>query len=273
MLTWLLPWEFSPTVLLATAAAALVYARGLARWRATGQRNGLWRPLSYALGLALIYAALQTRWDYYAQHMFFIHRLQHLALHHLGPFLIVLAAPWSALRRGLPQRLDRWLAAQAWLRGIMNVALDPWLAPLLFIAGVAIWLIPAVHFVAMLNADLYKLMNWSMVADGLPFWALVLDPRPQPPARLRYGSRILMLWLIMLPQIAIGAVIGLTRRDIFPVYAVCGRAFPVSPLTDQQIGGLIIWIPASMMSVVGSLILIRWMLRAEAAESGAPALD
>jgi putative membrane protein len=66
--------------------------------------------------------------------------------------------------------------------------------------------------------------------------------------------------LIMLPQIGIGAYIALSDTILYDVYAVCGRAWPISPLVDQQIGGLITWIPASMMSVIGILIVLRlWM--------------
>jgi len=99
-------------------------------------------------------------------------------------------------------------------------------------------------------------MNWSMVVDGLPFWWLVLNPEPKPPARVGYGARILMLVLVMFPQILIGAFIGLSTHDLFDVYAVCGRLYPISAVTDQQIGGLIIWIPGSMMSVIGMLIVL-----------------
>ena len=115
----------------------------------------------------------------------------------------------------------------------------------------------------MLSADLYQAMNWSMVLDGLLFWYLILDPRPRGQgALLGYGTRIIVLWAIILPQIALGAYIGLSR-SVFDVYDVCGRAWPLSPITDQQIGGLITWIPSSMMSAVAMLVVLRFWLRSD----------
>jgi len=72
-----------------------------------------------------------------------------------------------------------------------------------------------------------------------------------------YGTRIIMLWAIMLPQIAIGAYIALSSTILYTSYSVCGRAWPIAPMTDQDIGGLITWIPAAMMSAVGALVVLR----------------
>lgn len=254
------PWQFSPTVLICTLLALGVYINGLRVRHAQGLRNGMLAPLAYCVGVLLIYGVLQTRVDYYAQHMFYIHRLQHLALHHLGPFLIALVAPQATLRAGVPDRLWRSFVRpvlhSAPLRWLGALLLDPILAPVLFVAGIGFWLIPAIHFKVMLSTPLYNLMNWSMVIDGLPFWWLVLNPAPKPPARIGYGLRILILGAVMLPQILIGAYIGLSTHDIFKVYAVCGRLYPISPITDQQLGGLIIWIPGCMMSVLAALVVL-----------------
>ena len=113
-LRYLLPWEFSPTVLLSCALGAAIYLRGVLHLRRGGRRVGFWAPLSFLLGVGLIYGVLQTYYDYLSQHMFFVHRLQHLVLHHLGPLLIVVAMPGPVLRAGLP---SRWRAgASAWRR-------------------------------------------------------------------------------------------------------------------------------------------------------------
>jgi len=69
-----------------------------------------------------------------------------------------------------------------------------------------------------------------------------------------------MLALIMPPQIALGAYIALSKQNLFEIYDVCGRAFPIDPMLDQQIGGLITWIPASMMSVVAAIIILAFRL-------------
>ncbi|MDN5848992.1 MAG: cytochrome c oxidase assembly protein, partial [Nitrococcus sp.] len=52
-----------------------------------------------------------------------------------------------------------------------------------------------------------------------------------------------------------------SHQELFDIYSICGRAWPISPIVDQQIGGLVTWIPASMMSVVGAVILLSFMFR------------
>jgi putative membrane protein len=47
---------------------------------------------------------------------------------------------------------------------------------------------------------------------------------------------------------------------LYDVYDVCGRAWAIDPLTDQELGGLLTWIPAAMMSVVGSLVVLSYIL-------------
>jgi putative membrane protein len=261
---FLLPYEFSPAVLLLCSGALFLYLRGL--YRHPG-RTGRARPLAFLAGIALIYLVMQTRYDYWSQHMFFVHRLQHLVLHHAGPFLIALSFPGAVLARGAPAPLRR-AAAAAWswppLRRSYVFIQHPVIAGLLFVGLIYLWLIPEIHFYAMLDHRLYALMNWSMAVDGLLFWWLILHGRPGLPASSRsYAWRILLLFLIALPQIVIGAWIALSGRSLYDIYAVCGRIWPISPAVDQQLGGLITWIPAAMMSLFGMLAVLHQWLQSE----------
>ena len=261
LLPWLLPWEFSPTVLLTVGGAAVLFARGAAREARAGRRMFWLRQWSFYFGLALIYVPLQTRFDYLAQHMFWIHRLQHLLLHHLGPFFVALSAPWTAIAAGAPAAV-RAPARMLWygtpIRSVYAFLQRPLVAFALFIGLIAFWLWPSVHFDAMLNATDYRLMNWSMALDGLLFWWLLFDPRSREQgAQIGFGARIPIIVLAIPPQILIGAYLCLHHGIVYDVYAVCGRLWPIDPVMDQQIGGLITWIPASMMSVIATLILIK----------------
>jgi len=149
----------------------------------------------------------------------------------------------------------------------LNIVQQPVLAAALFVGLVAFWLIPAVHFYAMVDPKVYAIMNWSMVVDGILFWCLVLDPRSKPPARTSFGTRVVLATGVMFPQILIGAIIALSRRDLYPFYDLCGRIYPaIKAGTDQVIGGLIIWIPAAMMSVVALTMVINAFRRYEDAK-------
>lgn len=263
-LRYLLPWEFSPTVLLSGVLSVACYLRGMARLRQRGEPVGFWAALSFLLGVALMYGVLQTYYDYLSQHMFFVHRLQHLVLHHLGPLLIVVALPGPVLRAGLPAR---WRRGAAWLtRGVawqwgLRLLQQPIVAGTLFVGLVYFWLIPSIHFTAMLDADRYRLMNWGMAVDGLLFWWLMLTPRrAQGRIAVGYGQRIAILVVTGFLQLFLGAHIVMSKTVLFDVYGICGRAWAVSPLTDQQLGGLFTWIPPAMMSLIGVLIVIHHLL-------------
>ncbi|WP_372592435.1 cytochrome c oxidase assembly protein [Guyparkeria sp.] len=264
---FLQPYDFSPTVLLVCIGAGLLYQRG---WRKAG--GGLGQAVMFWIGLVAMYVVLQTQFDYYGQHSFFMHRLQHLVLHHVAPFLIAVSAPAAILGAGLPERIHRYVVAplrRNWLLRHLYAAIqEPLVAGAIFVGLIYFWLIPSVHFYAMLNVPLYNTMNWGMAIDGLLFWWMIFNLRAPGASDMRhYGYRLLVLFLVMFPQIALGAYIALSDHDLFGIYAACGRILPITPLTDQAIGGLLTWVPAAMMSVVGGLVLVhRWNRRSRHVE-------
>lgn len=251
-----LPYDFSWSEFLAIALAALCYARGL--WRLLpAERPSAWRTAAYAAGLALIYAVLQTRFDYMAQHMFFLSRLQHLVLHHLAPFLIALSWPGAVLARGLPDPI-RPALRHPMLRRAVRLLQQPAIAAILFVGIIDLWLIPPINFRAMIDPTLYAAMSWSMALDGLFFWLVMLDPRASPPAHSSFGIRLLTVILVMFPQIALGSYLTFSTTDLYPFYDLCGRLYPdITALTDQHYGGLLVWIPASMMSAAAFLLTLN----------------
>ena len=256
---FLVPYDFSPTVLLVCVGAALLYHRG---WRRTG--GGIGQALMFWIGLLGMYLVLQTQFELYAQHSFFMHRLQHLVLHHVAPFLIAVSAPAAILGAGLPDSVHRRvvvpLRRNPFLQRLYATIQEPLVAGAIFVGLIYFWLIPSVHFYAMLNVPLYNAMNWGMAIEGLLFWWMIFNLRAPGSSDMRhYGYRLLVLFLVMFPQIALGAYIALSDHDLFGIYAACGRILPITPLMDQAIGGLLTWVPAAMMSAVGGLVLVyRW---------------
>ncbi|MGH7075691.1 MAG: cytochrome c oxidase assembly protein [Stellaceae bacterium] len=250
------PWDFAPVEYLATTLALLWFFRGLAS-TPVAERLPRWRQIMFLIGVAIIYAVLQTRYEYWSQHMFFLNRIQHVVMHHIGPFLIALGCAGGPIRRGMPAFLRR--ATRSWpARGAMRVIQHPVVAPVVFVGSFYFWLIPAVHFDAMINAKLYAVMNWTMVVDGILFWWLVLDPRPKPPARIGYGARVALAFAVMFPQIILGAALTFSQQDLYPYYDLCGRLFSnISALNDQHIGGIVIWIPPAMMSAIAVVLVVN----------------
>jgi putative membrane protein len=259
------PWDFSPTFYLAASLSLYWFWRGIALMPAA-ERPPIWRRIFFLAGLLLIYGVLQTRYEYLSQHMFFLNRLQNLAMHDVGPFFIALAWPGATIKRGMPAWLQRTTENRLVGKTIRFLHRPP-VAAAIFVGFVYLWLVPAVHFRAMIDHRLYAVMNWSMVLGGLLFWCLVLDPRPKPPAPASYGMRAALSFGVMFPQVLLGAVISLTSSDLYPYYDLCGRLFPsIDALNDQHIGGIIAWIPPGMMSVIGVLLVLNFMRLHEEAE-------
>lgn len=250
------PWDFSWIEFMSTWLAIWWFVRGLAR-TAASHRPSPARQIGFLVGTLAIYSALETHFEYAAQHMFVLNRIQHVVMHHLGPLLIALSWPGTTIARGMPRALRALVQHQSVLRAV-NLVQQPILAATLFVGVIFFWLIPAVHFRAMLDSRLYAMMNWSMVVDGVLFWCLLLDPRPSPPARTSFAIRAILAVGVMFPQILGGALIAFSRRDLYPSYDLCGRLFPeMGALADQTLGGLVIWIPPAMMSVLAVLLILN----------------
>ncbi|WP_300783700.1 cytochrome c oxidase assembly protein [Enhydrobacter sp.] len=98
------PWDFSWLEYLATTLAVFWFFRGLMQ-EPSEMRPSCWRQIAFVSGLLVIYAALQTRFDYMAQHMFFLNRAQHVIMHHIGPSVAVLGWPGETIKQGMPRRL------------------------------------------------------------------------------------------------------------------------------------------------------------------------
>jgi putative membrane protein len=262
LLDLLTPWEPSPPLVVLFVLAGLLFWRGARRIPVGAARQG-----AFWFGYVTLYLSLHTRLDYYAEHEFFVHRIQHLILHHFAPLILMSAFPGPVLRAGLPYAWRaRWRRIEhsgAW-RAAMAVLMQPALVSLLFLASVLVWLIPSVQFVSMLDWRLYHLMNWSVTISGLMYWGMLLDHRPSPPARMRPGLRVLSPAITMTPQIVVGAIITFSQHDLYPVFSLCGRAYDLSPLVDQSLGGLIMWVPAAAIETLGALIALRHMMRISA---------
>ena len=267
-LPYFLPWEFSWPVFLATTLTLAWFFRGLAR---SSEHSAMWRNACFIVGVLGNYAVLQTHFDFLAQHMFFMHRWSQFVVHHTAPMLIALGASGPVIYAGMPDFLKPLVTVRP-VKRVMDFLQHKAVAPLLFVAMLYFWLLPELHTRAMLDRHLYDLMNWSMAINGIMFWSLIVDPRPHPPARLSTLWRALAILIIELPQMVLGAILSLSSRDFYPVYSICGRVYDMTPLNDQHYGGLIIWLPGTMMSFAAMIVVLNVMRvneeKAERARTG-----
>ncbi len=265
-LPYLAPFIFNIPIFAGTLLFGFWYARGLNRtprpaWPAT------WRRISYFTGIVAIYVVAQTHFEYAAQHMFFLNRLQQMTLGVFGPFLIAFAWPRDVLAVGVPAELIG-VATHPALRRPLLILRNPIVAAVISVAVTDVWLLPQVDFAAMINPPLYAVMNIVMLLAGLLFWLVVIDPRPRAEAGYSYLTRMVCGFLTMFPQILVAATVALSGVSYYDFYDLCGRLYPsISPIQDQLIGGMIEWIPPGLLNTAVLFILLNAIRKTEDKET------
>jgi len=253
-------WQFAPDIVIATILAAALYASGLYRLRGRGASPSAWRSGSFFAGLALIFLALQSPLDTLADRSFAVHQIQHLLLHSAGPLLIMLAAPQGPVAAGSPPALRHYvlgpvLASRA-IRVVFGFLTSPAAATALFVGSAYFWQLPRYHDLAVFDVSVHYGMHVSMLLAGFVFFWCVFDPRPEPWG-VRFRTRMLMVWTALASNVLLGSFTTLKEGVLYGAYDKVGRFWGVAALTDEQLGGLVMWIPGSMMYVVAAVIVIR----------------
>lgn len=263
VLDWLVPWEFSPSLILVFIVCAVLF------WRGSRVRHvQVWRQWLFWLGFIGLYLNLHTIVDYYSERMFFIHRIQHLFLHHLLPLMVMLSYPGQVMRAGLPASWRyklRDLNRTRLGKGLQTLLTHRIFVPFLFVFFVLVWLLPIPQFYSMIDWRLYRVMNWSVVISGFMYWNLILDCRPAPPAAMRPWARVISPLLTMAPQIVAGIYITFASVDLYPIFDLCGRAMPsFDALKDQAVGGLVMWVAAGLVETFGVVYALATAVRLSA---------
>jgi putative membrane protein len=252
--TWPLSWD----IVIPTAIVALVYINGMVRRAGITEPVSWSRHLMFFAGLASVFMALQSPIDPIAEHLFFAHQIQHLLLIMIAPMFIALSAPQGILIAGTPSVVQRTMLkpvlANGVVRRVFGTTRSPLVTTVILVGTLLFWDIPRFHDRALLDEGLHYLMHATMLIAGLIFWWRVFDPRPAPQG-MRYGVRLMMVWVVVLANIIVGAYITLKTAVLYGAYDVVGRLFDFEPLADEQIGGFIIWIPSSMMCLIGILVV------------------
>ncbi len=259
-------WQLTPDIAIATLIAGALHASGMYRLRGRGASPSAWRNASFFGGLAVIFLALQSPLDAAADRSFFVHQIQHLLLH-AGPMLLLLAAPQGALLAGSPAALRRHvigpLTAAKPLRVAFGFLTHPAIATTLLVASVYFWQWPSYHDLAVRVEGVHYAMHLSMLVAALLFFRAVFDPRPEPwGARPR--ARMLMVWTALAAGMVLGALTAFKEGVLYGAYDELGRLPGLDALTDEQLGGLVMWIPGCMLYVAAALAVLRFWGRDEA---------
>ena len=260
-------WNTNPLPTVLVLLAAYLYLNGLSNWdRPSHPVNG-WQKASFFFGLFLVFFALQSPLDPLSDHLLSFHQAQHFILRMMAPMFILLGAPLTPMLRGMPvwarQRIIRPMARNHYVRQVYGLLTNPICTVFFFLGSLYLWQFPGAFNLALRNDEVHALMHLTMSASGFLFWWVIIDPPPHR-SRLHYGLRVLYLGLIVLPNTLLGAAITFSRSPIYSAYAEVTQPYGLDLMTDQQLGGLMLWVPGDMMSILAAgIVMVMWYQREE----------
>lgn len=237
-------WDIHPSVVagLAGMGGLYVYLGGL--------RSARRQIASFTGALLVLFFALNGPLHNLSDsYLFSAHMAQHLLLTLLFPPLLLY---------GTPEWVVRPLVRRRWVMAMGRVVTRPLAAAALFTAPIVLWHVPAFYEAALRNHNIHILQHLVFLTTAVIMWWPVLSPVPELP-RVPYPLQMLYLFLLGIPMSITGALITLPERVLYPFYAAAPRVWSWSPLEDQQIGGLLMWVGGGLILwVVVTVIWFRW---------------
>lgn len=270
-------WGIEPTVVIPLFLTAWLYSRGVENvWRRAGRGRGVRtaQAAAFAGGIATLFVALVSPLDRVAEALFAAHMTQHLLLIAVAPPLLVLGAPQAGLAWGVPGRFRRPFARWWHRRTVVRAGLRAVEAPLPAVALHAVallaWHVPAAYDAAVANPWVHALEHASFLGTALVFWWAVLHRRGS--LRRVPGVAMLALFAITVESGVLGALLTFSPTPWFAAHLATTAAWGLTPLEDQQIAGLVMWVPGSLAYLAAvAWLFVRWMNASDARPAAAPA--
>jgi cytochrome c oxidase assembly factor CtaG len=256
-------WSFEPAIATSIVLLAVAYLVGLRRLWSRGRGRGISmrQSVNFFGGLAVLSIALLSPLDRLAGSLFSAHMVQHLLLILVAPPLLVAASTGTALGLALPipaRRKVRAWERHPWFAAVTRVLSQPVAVLMLHVTALYLWHLPVLYQAA-LNDDLvHGLEHASFFGTAWLFWWLILDEKGR--RKLGDGAAVLFVFLAGLASGALGALLTFAPRALYPLQALGAGAWGLTPVTDQQLAGLIMWVPAGVVYLLTAAVLfLRWM--------------
>jgi putative membrane protein len=240
------------------ATLCLVYAAGVrAVWLRAGRGRGI-RPRQvacFAGGVGILAVALLSPIDSLADDLFSAHMIQHVLLAIVAPPLLVTGAPAVATLYALPRRarasVVRAIKGATWIVASWRTLTVPAIACAVHALALWTWHIPRLYALALEHESMHLLEHASFLGTASLLWWSIVHPRRS--RRAAYGIGIGTLFVTMLQSGVLGALITLSHRVLYPLQTVGAAAHGMTPLEDQQLAGLIMWVPGGLYHLAAAL--------------------
>jgi putative membrane protein len=216
-------------------------------------------------GIAALLVALVSPLDAAGGALFTAHMLQHLLLMAVAAPLLVLGAPQVGLAWGLPRR-GRAAAARWWhalgLRALFRGLAHPLAAFALHAGALWAWHLPGAYDAALAHEGVHALEHASFLGTAALFWWVALHPA----GRLRRspGAAVLYAFAMAMASGALGALLAFSEAPWYAAHLQSAAAWGLTPAADQQLAGLVMWIPGGVPYLAAAVwLLLQWLRASE----------
>jgi putative membrane protein len=258
--TWTLTaWSIVPVVV-----PGLLYATGLHRlWHAAGAGHGIRRHEAgcFAAGVLLLFVALVSPLDALGGALFSAHMLQHVVLMLAAAPLMVLGRPFIAFSWALPERWRRPAARRLTAppaRATWRALAHPLSAWLLHAAALWVWHVPVLYEATLHSEWIHAAQHASFFGTAMLFWWSVIEHAGR--TRAGHGVSVLSIFTTAVHSSVLGALLTFSLTVWYPIYAERAALWGLTPLQDQQLGGLVMWVPAGLIYVVAALAALAALM-------------
>jgi putative membrane protein len=261
-------WNVSPPICVLLVGSAALYAWGVkALWSGGHRARGVGplRVWCFAGGLAAVAWALVSPLDHAAGELLSAHMGQHLVLVLMAAPLLVLGRPGLVAMAVLPPSLRRsthavFASAPArWAAALLSLPVVAWLV---HVGAIWAWHVPGAYQAALQHEPVHWLEHGSFLSTAMLFWWVALEPGTH--RRLARGGDVLYLLAAWIQSGALGALFTFAAVPVYPLYAVQAARMGVDPLRDQQLAGVIMWVPAGVVYLGAACALfVSWLRRVE----------
>lgn len=251
----------SPVAVLLLLTVLHLYRRGQSRPARLRPPVTTVQTVFFLAGLGSIALASNAPLAPLGHSLFSAHQAEHLTLRLLGPLLIALSRPWHLIHAALPRRWRRRVVSFRDRRLTRGLA-HPAVATAMLIASLYVWQAPAAYELAQKVPAVELLAHMLMMATGLWYFAMLLDPRDPPEGQAR-GARLMSGFVLIVSNILLGSLTTLKETVVYSDLHSLAWSGTLSPMADETIGGYTIWIPSSLIIILAIILVLNEWHRAE----------
>lgn len=268
-------WALDPWITLPLLTAALLYAIGVARlrYRSNLGRAGLARSaLLFALGWLVLAGAVVSPLHEAGERSFTMHMIEHELIMLVAAVLLVASRPGPAMLWAFPQDVRHALGRATqlgWLAGFWRFLTDPIVATTLQAVAMWAWHAPGLFDRALGHPGWHVAQHLSFLVTSLLFWWAMMHGGARHHG---YGVSVLCLFVTSLVGGLLGALMSFSASPWYAGYAAMGMTpYGLTPAEDQQLAGLLMWIPGGLVHAGAALYFLYKWLKASEADHAHPA--